>query len=230
MKKRILIVEDQTVISLGLKREITKLGHEVVATATNFDDAISSIEQEFPDIIIMDIHLGNDCKDGIDIANAIRLEGNQTPILYITAYSDEITLNRAAQTNPVGYMTKPYKNDDLKSSLILTIYKIEQANKEMIEKIRKPLGYDYYYDPENENLFYKDIPIQLSVKESTLLKMLYEAKEMIVPFSKLEYIIWPDGPVSNSTLRTLNYRLRAKLDNKLIETIPSFGIKLTIHK
>ena len=230
MKKRILIVEDQTVISLGLKREITKLGHEVVATATNFDDAISSIEQEFPDIIIMDIHLGNDCKDGIDIANAIRLEGNQTPILYITAYSDEITLSRAAQTNPVGYMTKPYKNDDLKSSLILTIYKIEQANKEMIEKIRKPLGYDYYYDPENENLFYKDIPIQLSVKESTLLKMLYEAKEMIVPFSKLEYIIWPDGPVSNSTLRTLNYRLRAKLDNKLIETIPSFGIKLTIHK
>jgi len=230
MKKRILIVEDQTVISLGLKREITKLGHEVVATATNFDDAISSIEQEVPDIIIMDIHLGNDCKDGIDIANAIRLEGNQTPILYITAYSDEITLSRAAQTNPVGYMTKPYKNDDLKSSLILTIYKIEQANKEMIEKIRKPLGYDYYYDPENENLFYKDIPIQLSVKESTLLKMLYEAKEMIVPFSKLEYIIWPDGPVSNSTLRTLNYRLRAKLDNKLIETIPSFGIKLTIHK
>lgn len=230
MKKRILIVEDQTVISLGLKREITKLGHEVVATATNFDDAISSIEQEFPDIIIMDIHLGNDCKDGIDIANAIRLEGNQTPILYITAYSDEITLSRAAQTNPVGYMTKPYKNDDLKSSLILTIYKIEQANKEMIEKIRKPLGYDYYYDPENENLFYKDKPIQLSVKESTLLKMLYEAKEMIVPFSKLEYIIWPDGPVSNSTLRTLNYRLRAKLDNKLIETIPSFGIKLTIHK
>lgn len=230
MKKRILIVEDQTVISLGLKREITKLGHEVVATATNFDDAICSIEQEVPDIIIMDIHLGNDCKDGIDIANAIRLEGNQTPILYITAYSDEITLSRAAQTNPVGYMTKPYKNDDLKSSLILTIYKIEQANKEMIEKIRKPLGYDYYYDPENENLFYKDKPIQLSVKESTLLKMLYEAKEMIVPFSKLEYIIWPDGPVSNSTLRTLNYRLRAKLDNKLIETIPSFGIKLTIHK
>lgn len=230
MKKRILIVEDQTVISLGLKREITKLGHEVVATATNFDDAICSIEQKVPDIIIMDIHLGNDCKDGIDIANAIRLEGNQTPILYITAYSDEITLSRAAQTNPVGYMTKPYKNDDLKSSLILTIYKIEQANKEMIEKIRKPLGYDYYYDPENENLFYKDIPIQLSVKESTLLKMLFEAKEMIVPFSKLEYIIWPDGPVSNSTLRTLNYRLRAKLDNKLIETIPSFGIKLTIHK
>lgn len=230
MKKRILIVEDQTVISLGLKREITKLGYEVVATATNYEEALQSIEETTPDIIIMDIHLGNDCKDGIDIANAIRLEGNQTPILYITAYSDEITLSRAAQTNPVGYMTKPYKNDDLKSSLILTIYKIEQANKEMIEKIRKPLGYDYYYDPENENLFYKDKPIQLSVKESTLLKMLYEAKEMIVPFSKLEYIIWPDGPVSNSTLRTLNYRLRAKLDNKLIETIPSFGIKLTIHK
>ncbi|QKJ23289.1 response regulator [Poseidonibacter lekithochrous] len=230
MKRRILIVEDQTVISLGLKREIIKLGHEVVATATNYDDAIYSIEQKKPDIIIMDIHLGNDCKDGIDIADTIRLEGNQTPILYITAYSDEITLSRAAQTNPVGYMTKPYKNDDLKSTLILTIYKIEQANKEMIEKIRKPLGYDYYYDPENENLFYKDIPIQLSVKESTLLKMLFEAKEMIVPFSKLEYIIWPDGPVSNSTLRTLNYRLRAKLDNKLIETIPSFGIKLTIHK
>ncbi len=230
MKKRILIVEDQTVISLGLKREITKLGYEVVATATNYEEALQSIEETTPDIIIMDIHLGNDCKDGIDIADSMRAEGNQTPILYITAYSDEITLSRAAQTNPVGYMTKPYKNDDLKSSLILTIYKIEQANKEMIEKIRKPLGYDYYYDPENENLFYKDKPIQLSVKESTLLKMLYEAKEMIVPFSKLEYIIWPDGPVSNSTLRTLNYRLRAKLDNKLIETIPSFGIKLTIHK
>lgn len=230
MKKRILIVEDQTVISLGLKREITKLGYIVVATATNYEEAIQSIQEHTPDIIIMDIHLGDNCKDGIDVAQTIRNENNQTPVLYITAYSDEITLNRAAQTNPIGYMTKPYKNEDLKSTLILTIYKIEQANKEMIEKIRKPLGYDYYYDPENENLFYKNKPIQLSVKEAILLKMLYEAKEMIVPFSKLEYIIWPDGPVSNSTLRTLNYRLRAKLDNKLIETIPSFGIKLTIHK
>ncbi len=60
-----------------------------------------------------------------------------------------------------------------------------------------------------------------------LLTILVEAKGSIVSFSNLEYYIWPDAPVSNSALRTLIYRLRSKLEYKLVETIPSIGCKLT---
>ncbi|WP_415398306.1 winged helix-turn-helix domain-containing protein [Sulfurimonas sp. CS5] len=88
------------------------------------------------------------------------------------------------------------------------------------------LGLNYYYDSSNENFYYKNSPIKLSIKEKLLLKKLFDANRDIVSFIELEYFIWPDNSVSESSLRTLIYRLRNKLDYQLIETIPSFGVKL----
>ena len=77
------------------------------------------------------------------------------------------------------------------------------------------------------NFFFSTIPIKLSTKENLLLKMLIEAKGKVITFNELEYFLWPDNPISRSTLRTLIYRTRAKLEYKIIETIPFVGCKLT---
>lgn len=224
IKTKILIVEDETIVALDIKSAIKKLGYEVTDTVTNHDDTLKSIGEDKPDIILMDIHLENSL-DGIQTAHDIQKNAN-IPIIYLSAFSDDETISRAIETNPVGYLIKPFKREELKSTIQLGLHRINQPNQSNVDKNCTHLGFDYYYDLKNQNLFYKNIPIKLSVKEKVLLKVLLDAEGGVVPFAEIEYQIWPDTPVSNSTLRTLVYRLRAKLEHKLIETIPSFGCKL----
>jgi DNA-binding response OmpR family regulator len=224
-KIKILIVEDETIVALDIKSALTKLGFFVLSTVTNYDDAMECVTNNEVDVILMDINLDNSKKDGIDTAKDI-LKLRNIPIIYLTAYSDDDTIRRAIQTNPIGYLTKPFKRDELKSTILLGLYKINQSNKSDMNIACKNLGYDYYYDLEEDNLYFKKMPIQLGIKERILLKLLIDADGAIVSFENLEYEIWPDGPVSESSLRTLLYRLRSKFEYKLIETIPSFGCKL----
>jgi DNA-binding response OmpR family regulator len=221
-KINILIVEDEAIVALDIKRTILKMGFCVTNMVTNHDDALTSVKEETPDIVLLDIHLKNS-KDGIEIAKAIKQIAD-IPIVYLTAFSDDKTIERAVQTNPVGYLVKPFKRDDLKSTLQLAIYKMN-SNK-CVKTNLSSIGKGYVYDLDNHNLFFKEHPIKLSQKESLLLEMLIEAKGNIVPFTVLEHHIWQGNPVSDSALRTLMYRLRGKLEYLLIETVPSFGFKL----
>ncbi len=80
----------------------------------------------------------------------------------------------------------------------------------------------------NHNLFFKKNPIRLSQKESLALEKLIEARGEVVLFYVLENHIWRECTVSDNALRTLIYRLRVKLEYLFIETIPSFGFRLTL--
>jgi len=224
-KTKVLIVEDETIVALDIKSAIKKLGFEVTNTVTNYDDAITSVIKDEPDIILMDINLNNS-KDGIYIVQDIQKIKN-IPIIYLTAYSDDKTINRAIETRPLAYLTIPFKREELKSTIFLGLYKINQPNQVNTDKNCQHIGLNYYFDLLNKNLFYKNKPIHLSSKERELLIILIEAKGSIVPFTEIEYFLWPHEPISNSNLRTLIYRLRTKFEYKLIETIPSFGCKLT---
>ena len=221
-KINILIVEDEAIVALEIKRSILKMGFSVTNMARNYDDALCSITEKTPNIILLDIHLKNS-KDGIATAKDIQKIAN-IPIIYLTAFSDDETIERAVQTNPIGYLVKPFKREDLKSILQLAIYKIN--SNQCVESSLTSIGKGYMYDIANHNLFFKEHPIKLSQKESLFLEMLIEAKGNIVPFTRLEQHIWQGSPVSDSALRTLLYRLRGKLEYLLIETVPSFGFKL----
>ena len=220
---KILIIEDETIVALDIKRIVKSLGYEVTDTVTNFESAINSVEKNRPDIILSDINLNSD-KNGIDIIETIQKK-DFIPTIYITAYSDELTIQRAIKTNPMGYILKPFRKDDIKSALLLTIYKLQNEKIEKNSSFIK-LNDGYFYDLKNETLYYNTKPIKLSIKERQLLTILVEAKGNIVSFSDLEYLLWPDAPVSNSSLRTLVYRLRTKLEYKCIETISSIGWKI----
>ena len=220
---KILIIEDETIVALDIKRIVNSLGYEVTDTVTNFESAINSVEKNRPDIILSDINLNSD-KNGIDIIETIQKK-DFIPTIYITAYSDELTIQRAIKTNPMGYILKPFRKDDIKSALLLTIYKLQNEKIEKNSSFIK-LNDGYFYDLKNETLYYNTKPIKLSIKERQLLTILVEAKGNIVSFSDLEYLLWPDAPVSNSSLRTLVYRLRTKLEYKCIETISSIGCKI----
>lgn len=224
-KTQLLIVEDEAIVALDIKNALLKLGHEVIACVTNADEAIAWIEKIRPDIIIMDIHL-NHSKDGIQTAEEIQKIAN-IPILYLTAYADDETISRAVRTNPIGYLIKPFKREELKSTIQLGLHKKNRTDHTIVDTSFIVLGDNYSYDLCNNQLYYSNIPIKLSIKENSFLKILIEAKGKVISFTELEYLIWPDNPISRSTLRTLIYRTRAKLEYKIIETIPFVGCKLT---
>jgi len=221
-KMNILIVEDEAIVALDIKRSILKMGFSVTDMVTNYTKALISIEEKKPNIILLDINLRKS-KSGIELAKELKRVSN-IPFIYLTAFSDDRTIEKAIQTNPIGYLVKPFKEEDLKSVLQLGIYKIQ--TQEEIEDKLTPLGEGFLYDKSNHNLFFKKHPIKLSQKEKILLEILIAAKGDIVPFSILETHIWEAQSISESALRTLLYRLRGKLEYKLIETVPSFGIKL----
>lgn len=222
---KVLIVEDETIVALDIKSAIKKIGFQVTGTVTNYDDALNSVKNNAPDIIMMDINLKNS-KDGIQTAKDIQKLKN-VPIIFLTAYSDDETIKRAVETNPVGYLIKPFKREELKSTLLLALHKVK-PKKTPVNSELKYLGERFYYDEKNGNLYCEDMPMKLSSNEKKLLELLYNAKNSIVSLEDIEYNIWPAETVSQSSVRTLIYRLRTKLDHKLIETIPSFGCKLVI--
>ena len=224
-KTKILIVEDETIVALDIKSAIKKLGFEVTDLVTNHDDAISSVKTKKPNMILMDINLENS-KDGIQTAIDIQKIEN-IPIIYLTAFTDDATVQRAIQTNPIGYLIKPFKREELKTTISLGLYKLNQNNQHNINNNTYKLGFNYCYDLEKEQLFYENMPIKLSNNENLLLKLLITARGSIVSFEDIENYIWANEPVSNSTLRTLIYRIRSKLEYKIIETVPSFGCRLT---
>lgn len=220
---KILIVEDRTIVALDIKSTLQMLGYEVSACVTNYEDTLKSIKNNPPTLILMDIHLENS-KDGIETAREIQ-KTYSIPIIYLTAFSDDETIARAIQTNPVGYIIKPFKRDDLKTTIALGLHKINTTKKVPINEDYINLGSSYFYDLKNENLYYDNVPIKLSVKENLLLKILVQAKGNLVSFNELENLLW-DEAVSQSALRTLLYRLRSKFEYKFIETVPSFGCRI----
>lgn len=121
MEGRILIVEDEHIVAMGIKKMVKSLGYTVTSVASSGEDAISKAESTFPDVVLMDIMLkGN--MDGVEAAGEIR-ERFDVPVVYLTAYSDNKILERAKKTEPFGYIVKPFDEKDLHSSIEIALHR-----------------------------------------------------------------------------------------------------------
>jgi len=118
---RILVVEDEMVISLEITATLRRLGYEVVGQAITGADAVRLTDEVDPDLILMDIRLKGDM-DGIEAASRIH-ERNDQPVIFLTAHSDDVTLERAIAVSPSGYLIKPFKDRELYSSIELALHK-----------------------------------------------------------------------------------------------------------
>ncbi|MGB3532733.1 MAG: response regulator [Microcoleaceae cyanobacterium] len=108
---KILIVEDELIPAANIARNLKKKGYTVMALAKSGEAALEQIAQEQPELILMDIHLQGRI-DGIETVQEIRKK-YQIPVIYLTAYSDKITLDRAKNTQPCGYLIKPFKTQQI---------------------------------------------------------------------------------------------------------------------
>jgi len=133
-KSRIVIVEDEGITLEYIKHTINTLGCEAIGDAITGKEAIEKAARLQPDLVLMDIHLKGKM-DGIEAASYIQDKLN-IPVIYLTAYSDDKTLQRAKFTNPYGYLLKPLNTSELKIAIEIVLFK-HQIRKQLIESEKK---------------------------------------------------------------------------------------------
>jgi two-component system cell cycle sensor histidine kinase/response regulator CckA len=121
--KTILVVEDERVVARDIQRSLVDLGYHVPATASSAEQAIRLASERCPDLVLMDIRIKGE-RDGIEAATILRKRFD-VPIVYLTAYADEPTVERAKLTQPFGYLMKPVKTYELRSAVEIALFKHE---------------------------------------------------------------------------------------------------------
>jgi PAS domain S-box-containing protein len=123
-KPKILIVEDETLLSVRLSKHLASSGYEIAAVAASGEDAVQAALNTRPDAVLMDINLDGDI-DGIEAAEQIRSQMDAA-IVYLTGYAaDQDLFERAKATGPAGFLTKPVSRQDLNRALAIALYKRE---------------------------------------------------------------------------------------------------------
>lgn len=120
-----MVVEDEAITALDLTAELQTLGYEVCGCADTPEAAIEMARKEQPDVVLMDIRLG-DSDDGIATAEEICRE-RETAVVFLTAHSDDATLERALSVAPFGYLVKPFRARELKLTIEVALSKQAQV-------------------------------------------------------------------------------------------------------
>jgi signal transduction histidine kinase len=118
---RILIVEDERIVAGDIRSRLRRLGYSVVDMVSTGEEAIQRADALHPDLVLMDIRLEGPM-DGIQAADAIRSRLD-IPVIYLSAFADKQTVERAKVTEPFGYLIKPFEDSELHSTIEVALYK-----------------------------------------------------------------------------------------------------------
>lgn len=125
MKTKILIVEDQFIEANNLKLMLKEAGYAVLSMAASVSQALEILRFELPDLVLLDIFLEGE-QSGIDLAGILR--GRGIPFVYLSANSDKVTLDKAKETEPYGFLVKPYRRKDVLVMLEVALYLHKQKS------------------------------------------------------------------------------------------------------
>ena len=124
MKAKILVVEDEWIIANDIKDSLVEMGYRVTAIASSGEEAMASVEEEEPDLMLMDIVLKGKMT-GIDTARTIRARRN-IPVIFLTAYDNQYMVDEAKKIDNSGYLLKPFKDRELDIAIEMALHKKEQ--------------------------------------------------------------------------------------------------------
>lgn len=153
LKVKVLVVEDESIVSKDIQNTLTKLDYQVIGAASTGEKALSLVKNELPDIVLMDIMLKGDL-NGIETAKKIKASYN-IPVIFLTAYADEATLNKAKLAEPYGYIIKPFKEQDLQATIEVALYKFEkdqEANAAVVSNVKAEFNDGFIFVKSNGKL------------------------------------------------------------------------------
>jgi hypothetical protein len=123
-KTRILVVEDESIVAKDIQRTLEKLGYDVPATASSAASAYEKLEEVEPDLVFLDVKLKGE-QDGVHIAEHIK-DRYDIPVIFLTSFVDQDTIDRAKVTEPYGYLVKPFNEGDLKTTVEMALFKFSK--------------------------------------------------------------------------------------------------------
>ncbi len=121
VSKKILIVEDEGIIAIDLRRKLEQANYFVTGVAADATEAFAELNRELPDLVLMDIRLRGP-EDGIDIAAGVR-DKYRLPVIFVTSHADDETLQRAKITEPSGYIVKPFAGVNFRAQIEMALWK-----------------------------------------------------------------------------------------------------------
>ena len=240
-KKRVMVVEDESITAMRIQRSLEKMGYGVTATVFSGEEAITKAASDKPDLVLMDIVLSGKI-DGIEAAGQINSLFN-IPVVYLTAHSDENMLKRIKTTGPFGYIIKPFDERELRIAVEMAFYKYEmeqqlRENAEELElKVRKRTA---ELELTIELLEAAEKKLRIHAKElaesNTTLKVLLKQREHDQKefekyiLSNVNHLIMPyvDKLKKNRTMSDELVYLNT-LESNLKEIVSPFSAKLSVQ-
>jgi two-component SAPR family response regulator len=122
---KVLIVEDELIIAQDMIDILEKMNYDVMENAMDAEETFEILSRDTPDLILLDINLSGS-RDGIEIAKEIN-EKYKIPFIFTTSYTDIATLERAKQVNPLNYLIKPFKPEQLYTAIEIAMNNLEKA-------------------------------------------------------------------------------------------------------
>lgn len=115
----VMVVEDEAVVRLDIRKTLQNLHYQILCEAGNGDEAVEKAREFRPDVILMDIKIPG-TMDGVGAARVIREELG-IPVIFVTAWTDDATLSQVKETNPYGYIAKPFRDQDIRIAVELAV-------------------------------------------------------------------------------------------------------------
>ena len=213
-----MIVEDEAITQRYLKDILTEKGVKYIDCLDNAEDAMEAIREREYQLILMDINIKG-TMDGIQLSKKI-LDKHVLPIVFISAYSDDETMEDVLELSPYGFITKPFGANEVLTSLRVAYKRFltfeAKAMKERSEKMIQ-ISEQYHYATDTSTLFEYGKAVKLNTKQNILIEILVKNINNTVSFDELTIQIWSDELIADSSLRTLVYSLR-----KLLPALPLY--------
>src|SRR4051812_23702781 len=140
-KPRILVVEDEAIVAADIQDRLRALGYEVIGPVDNGTEAIQKAVELRPDLVLMDVMLKG-VMMGTEAASQIRAE-LRIPVIYLTANSNEATFMKARDTEPFGFILKPFEEAALRANIEIALYKhkVERERDDLLRKLQEALAH-----------------------------------------------------------------------------------------
>ena len=203
-KVKILVVEDEIIIADNICAILEGLGYEVLEPAISYTEALEILEEEKPDLALLDIQLAGR-RDGIDLAWKIK-DDYDIPFIFLTSNADALTIERAKKVNPPAYLLKPFHKNDLYTSIEIALY--NHSQKQAVTTAA----------PENT-----EVEEDIILKDALFIK--HKQVFQKVKFEEILYLKSDHVYVKMVTVADKEYLIRGSI-SKFLERLPSYFFKV----
>jgi len=216
---KILILEDETVLALSMQEFLEDCGYEVKSFAKS-DLAYDAIYEESFDLFLLDVKVPGE-KNGFEMLEALREDGNKTPAIFITSLTDIDDLSRGYECGACDYIRKPFDLAELKLRMEQVV-KLQcfASSEEMIE-----LPYGYHYDVKKMKLIHNGESVKLGKTETKILELLIKQRGSVVSCEMFWEEVWGEW-VDSANIRVQVGNLRKKLEKDFIKNVRGLGYSI----